>query len=123
MSLGLGRPGSTESVLKHTGQLRDLALKTLWQARKVLTNSQRKAPRTGAKGKAAVKRLAQEIERAERVVMQTTRRLQGETSIADRVVSLCDFDARPIRRGKPQRPNEFGYKVAVGDTPEGEVVP
>lgn len=122
MSLGLGRRGSKTTVLKLTGQLRDLARKTIRQARRVLANARRKAPRTGKNGKAAVKRLASEIERAERVVTQTTRRLQGETSIADRVVSLCDFDARPIRRGKPQKPTEFGYKVAVGDTPEGFVV-
>ncbi|MBJ7601777.1 MAG: hypothetical protein JF888_01045 [Candidatus Dormibacteraeota bacterium] len=55
-----------------------------------------------------MRRLAEEIARAERVVSQTCRRLEGETSIADRVVSLCDFDARPIRWGKPQKPNEFG---------------
>ena len=122
MSLGLGRPGSKETVLRHTGELRDLARSALKQAHRVLANARRKAPRTGSNGKAAVMRLAREIERAERVVMQTTRRLAGEISIAERVVSLCDFDARPIRRGKPQKPNEFGYKVALGDTPEGFVV-
>ncbi len=122
LSLGLGRPGSKETVLKHTGQLRDLAQSALRQARRVLANARRKEPRAGRRGKAAVKQLAQEIERAERVVTQTSRRLAGESSIPDRVVSLCDFDARPIRRGKPQKPNDFGYKVGVGDTPEGFVV-
>jgi IS5 family transposase len=29
--------------------------------------------------------------------------------IADCLVSLADPDARPIRKGKPQRPTEFGY--------------
>ena len=38
------------------------------------------------------------------------------------MISLCDVDARPIRRGKLRNPTEFGYKVAVGDTPEGFVV-
>ena len=122
LSLGLGRRGSKQTVLKHTGELRDLAESVLKQARRVLASARRKAPRAGGKGKAAVRQLAKEIERAERVVIQTTRRLAGETSLADRVVSLCDFDARPIRRGKPQKPTEFGYKVAVGDTPEGFVV-
>lgn len=32
------------------------------------------------------------------------------------------MDARPIRRGKPKAPTEFGYKVAVADTAEGLVV-
>jgi transposase, IS5 family len=122
MSLGFGRPSRQETVLKGTGELRDLARTTLGQAGRVLANARRKVRKATGKGQAAVRRLAQEIERAERVVTQTTRRLAGEKSIADRVISLCDLDARPIRRGKPQKPNEFGYKVAVGDTPEGLIV-
>ncbi len=122
LSMGLGRPGSKAVVLRHTGELRDLARSALKQARRVLANARRKAPRVGRRGEAAVRQLSQEIDRAERVVMQATRRLAGESSIPDRVVSLCDFDARPIRRGKPQQPNDFGYKVALGDTPEGFVV-
>jgi len=38
------------------------------------------------------------------------------------MVSLCDPDARPIRRGKPSKPTEFGYKASVADTAEGFVV-
>lgn len=104
LSLGLGRPGSKETVLRHTGQLRDLAQSALKQAQRVLDNARRRAPRAERRGRAVLKKLAQEIERGERVVMQTTRRLAGEAVIADRVISLCDFDARPLRRGKPQRP-------------------
>jgi IS5 family transposase len=114
LPLGLGRPGSQQTVLKHTSELRDLAQATLRQARRVLANARRKAPRAGRKGKSAATH--------ERVIEQTTRRLAGETPIVDRVVSLCDFDARPIRGGKPQKPTEFGYKVALGDTPEGFLV-
>jgi hypothetical protein len=68
------------------------------------------------KGKAEVARLAGVISRARRVIGQTARRLAGETTIPDRVVSLADLDARPIRRGKPQRPTEFGYKVTATPT-------
>jgi transposase, IS5 family len=38
------------------------------------------------------------------------------------MISLSDPEARPIRRGKPQRPTELGYKASVADTPEGFVV-
>jgi transposase, IS5 family len=55
-------------------------------------------------------------------VAQTTRRLGGERVIPDRLISLSDTDARPIRRGKPQKMTEFGYKTAFADTPEGFVV-
>lgn len=62
------------------------------------------------------------MERTERVIRQTAQGLAGDRTIPDRVISLCDVDARPIRRGKPQQPTEFGYKVSLADTPEGFVV-
>ena len=34
-------------------------------------------------------------------------------------MSLADPDARPIRKGKPQRPTEFGYTVLVGECERG----
>src|SRR6185437_7903181 len=39
---------------------------------------------------------------------QIRRRLSGEP-ITDRLVSLADPDARPIRKGKLRHPTEFGY--------------
>jgi transposase, IS5 family len=34
-------------------------------------------------------------------------------------VSLSDPDARPIRKGKPGRPTEFGYTVLLGECERG----
>lgn len=42
------------------------------------------------------------------VCSQIKQRVAGEP-IKDRLVSLCDPDARPIRKGKLGKPNEFGY--------------
>jgi hypothetical protein len=53
-----------------------------------------------------VARLHIEVQQAERVIQQTARRLLGERVIADRIVSLSDADARPIRRGRPHEPTE-----------------
>jgi IS5 family transposase len=39
---------------------------------------------------------------------QIDRRVRG-LKIGDRLVSLADPDARPIRKGKLGKPNEFGY--------------
>jgi IS5 family transposase len=39
--------------------------------------------------------------------------------IPDRVVSLADPDARPIRKGKPGRPTEFGYTVLLAEDERG----
>jgi IS5 family transposase len=37
-----------------------------------------------------------------RLLAQTDQRLAGNRQIPDRVVSLADPDARPIRKGKPR---------------------
>jgi transposase, IS5 family len=41
--------------------------------------------------------------------------------IPDRLVSLADPDARPIRKGKPGRPTEFGYTLLLAEDERGFV--
>jgi transposase, IS5 family len=41
--------------------------------------------------------------------------------IADRLFSLSDPDARPIRKGKPGRPTEFGYSLLLAEDEGGFV--
>lgn len=122
LALGLRRPGSLANTLKRTGELRELVAAATRQARRVLGKAKQRARRAGKRGQLATAGLGREIELAERVAEQTRRRLAGETNIADRLVSLCDLEARPIRRGSLRKPTEFGYKLALGDTPEGFVV-
>jgi IS5 family transposase len=50
---------------------------------------------------------------------QTDQRLAGNRVIADRLVSLADPDARPIRKGKPGRPTEFGYTLLLAEDERG----
>jgi transposase, IS5 family len=57
---------------------------------------------------AAARRLDELAERGETVARQIAQRLAGER-IGDRLVSLADPDARPIRKGKLRQPTEFGY--------------
>jgi transposase, IS5 family len=45
--------------------------------------------------------------------------LAGDRVIPDRLVSLADPDARPLRKGKPGRPTEFGYTVLLGECERG----
>ena len=123
VSGALSRGGNTRpAVDRETRALHDLAAGAVRQARRVLANAERTLRVAGRKGKAQAARLAEELGRAERVIGQTARRLAGEKVIPDRLVSLSDTDARPIRRGKPQKPTEFGYKASIADTPEGIVV-
>jgi IS5 family transposase len=41
--------------------------------------------------------------------------------IADRLVSLADPDARPIRKGKPRHPTQFGYTLLLVEDERGFV--
>jgi transposase, IS5 family len=54
-------------------------------------------------------------------LVQTDQRLGGNRVIGDRLVSLADPDARPIRKGKPGRPGEFGYTLLLAEDERGFV--
>jgi IS5 family transposase len=45
--------------------------------------------------------------------------LRGTRQIPDRLISLADPDARPIRKGKPHKPTEFGYTVLLAECERG----
>ena len=60
----------------------------------------------------ALDELAVAIERTGIIVAQARTRLAGQAPDgATRLVSLHDPDARPIRKGRIDRPVEFGYKA------------
>jgi len=109
-------------VDRQTAALHELASRAARQAERVLVNARRALGEGGRAGARHVARLAKELTGAARVITQTATRLAGRRTIADRVISLSDLDARPIRRGKPQKPTEFGFKASVADSPEGFVV-
>ncbi len=123
VSGALSRGGNTRpAVDRETRVLHDLAVRAAGDATRVLANAGRALGQAGRRGRVQAEGLAEEIALAGRVIAQTARRLAGEKVIPDRLVSLADPDARPIRRGKPQKPTEFGYKASIADTPEGLVV-
>lgn len=62
----------------------------------------------------AIARLEEVIGLARRVDEQVKLRFAAK-KITDRLVSLFDTDARPIRRGKLAKPNEFGYVVQYAE--------
>lgn len=66
---------------------------------------------TRAQVRAAVE-LAQFVARAELVSEQVRQRFAGE-QIKDRIVSIFDLHARPIRKGKLSSPTQFGYVVQM----------
>jgi IS5 family transposase len=118
-----GRPRDRRAAIdKLTGEVHRLVIATAKQVAAVIRNARRALRAGHPKGQKQVLNLEREMALAQRLIDQTALRLTGERVIADRLISLSDPDARPIRRGKPQQPTEFGYKVSIADTPEGFVV-
>jgi len=76
-----------------------------------------KVPR--AKKPLVVKRLSEQRDVAKKILEQIDQRLAGVKSIPERIVSMHDPDARPIRRGKLAKPNEFGRTMQLTQDPSG----
>lgn len=105
-------------VLKLTAQTGELLRRSVREARRLLTLARTKARGRGAKAKLrAATKLEQLVDRCEKVASQITKRVQGEP-IRERIVSLTDPDARPIRKGKLGKPNEFGYVTQLAEVTE-----
>jgi transposase, IS5 family len=123
ISHALSRGGrSRPAVDRLTGEIAERTRASVSDARRVLRNARRSLRRRDRRGSRLVAQLERELEAAEEVLAQTDVRLAGQRTIPDRRVSLVDADARPIRRGKPTKPTEFGFKARIADTAEGFVL-
>lgn len=132
-------------VIKLTGECGELLERSVAQARAVVGAARRGARGRGAQRKlAAARRVERLLARVERVTQQIRQRVAGEP-IRDRLVSLADADARPIRKGKLGNPTQFGYvaqlaevcpstqrgargflvpvTIKIGNSPENELLP
>lgn len=108
------------AVEEQTARVLRLTRQTVRQAQRVLTNSRRAMGHLRGRAAAVVQRkraqLHHTLQLTARVMAQTTQRLQGITSIPDRLVSLFDPEARPICRGKLSAKTEFGYKALLAES-------
>jgi IS5 family transposase len=70
-------------------------------------------------------RLAQAIQDGlavvRRLAEQTTQVLSGNPHVKNRVVSIFDREARPIRKGKLKTPTEFGRTIRVDQSEDGYI--
>jgi transposase, IS5 family len=102
-------------VIKLTGECGELLERSVQQARAVLAAARRGARGRGAQRKlAAARRVERLVARVERITQQIRQRVAGEP-ISDRLVSLADADARPIRKGKLGNPTQFGYVAQLAE--------
>jgi IS5 family transposase len=105
-------------VLALTEQTGELLKRSVNEARKLANAARRKARGRGAAAKLkAAAGLEELADRCEKVAAQIAKRVKGE-AISDRLVSLADPDARPIRKGKLGKPNEFGYVAQICEVTE-----
>jgi transposase, IS5 family len=106
------------TVLRLTGEAGELVKRSVREARRLATRLRRRARGRGARAKlSAAGRLDELAGRAEKIARQIDQRLAGE-KISDRLVSMFDADARPIRKGKLRAPTEFGYVFQFAEITE-----
>jgi IS5 family transposase len=109
---------ATQEVLKLTGETGELLERSIKEARRLAAIARRKARGCGARAKLkAAAELEEMADRCEKVAAQIRRRVNGEP-IKDRIVSLFDPDARPIRKGKLGKRTEFGFVAQLAEVTE-----
>jgi len=107
-----------ETALRLTGQAGELVARSVRETRRLARRLREGARGRGAQAKLAAARRLQELaDRADKVCCQIRQRVAGE-KITDRLVSMSDPDARPIRKGKLRAPTEFGYVVQITEITE-----
>jgi IS5 family transposase len=128
-SMGRTLRAITRTIRRRTGQAKVQVMALTEQTGKLLEKSVREARRLAAAARASARgrgaqrklreanRLDELAGRCEKVAGQIRKRVAGE-AIADRIVSLSDPDARPIRTGKLGKPNEFGYVTQIAEVTE-----
>jgi IS5 family transposase len=111
---GQGKP----TALRLTGEAGALVERSVREARRLAAHLRCRARGRGARRKlAAARRLVELADRAGTVARQIRQRLAGE-KITNRLVSMADPDARPIRKGKLRSPTEFGSVIQLAEVCE-----
>lgn len=104
-----------KSQLKETlRRTMDLASETVKQCKAVINRASADTP--------AHKNFERDLRIAEKILEQTEQKLNGVQSIPERIVSLHDPEARPIRKGKLKKPNEFGRTLQLVQDSSGVIL-
>jgi transposase, IS5 family len=110
-------------VDRLTGEVAGIARQSLREVQAVARNARSGLARRPGDGRLGrlVGELEETIAATQRLLSQTDQRLAGNRVIPDRLVSLSDPDARPIRKGKPRTPTQFGYTLLLAEDERGFV--
>jgi IS5 family transposase len=121
------RDQAQAAVRRITGELAGIAEHTMREATAVIRNARRALRTATGQRKGRLHRAINDLDtlagRTERVVAQARSRLSGMMpESANRLVSLHDVGARPIRKGRLGKPVEFGYKGQIVDNTDGVIL-
>jgi transposase, IS5 family len=102
-------------VLELTATTGKLLERSIGEARALAAAASAAARGRGAQVKLRdAARLEELADRCQKAAGQIRKRVAGDP-ISDRIVSLSDPDARPIRKGKLGKPNEFGSVTQIAE--------
>jgi IS5 family transposase len=128
-SIGKTVRAISRTLARRTGEAKAQVMALNEQAGRLIARSAREAKRLAAAARASARgrragaklsaagQLEELASRCERVAEQIDRRVRG-LKIIDRLVSIADPDARPIRKGKLGKPTEFGYVAQICEVTE-----
>jgi transposase, IS5 family len=128
-SIGKTVRAISKTLARRTGEAKGEVMALNEQAGRLIKRSVKEAvglaaaARRSAQGRGAKTKLtaATKLERlagrCRKVAEQIDRRVRG-LKITDRLVSITDPDARPIRKGKLGKPTEFGYVTQICEVTE-----
>ena len=128
-SIGKKVRAISKTLARRTGEAKTQVMALNEQAGQLIARSVKEANRLaaaasgsargrGARAKLrAAKRLEELASRCGKVAEQIDRRVRN-LKITDRLVSIADPDARPIRKGKLGKPTEFGYIAQISEVTE-----
>jgi len=128
-SIGRAVRAISRTLTRRTREAKAQVMVLNGQAGRLIASSVREAQRLAARARASARgrgaqaklRAAAKLQklatRCYRVAEQIDRRARG-LKITDRLVSIADPDARPIRKGKLGKPTEFGYVAQICEVTE-----
>jgi transposase, IS5 family len=128
-SIGRTVRAISKTLARRTGEAKAQVMKLNEHAGRLIAVQAAEAQRLAAAARACARgrgaraklRAAEKLEtlasRCQKVAEQIDRRTRG-LKITDRLVSLADADARPIRKGKLGKPTEFGYVAQICEVTE-----
>jgi transposase, IS5 family len=128
-SIGKKVRAISKTLARRTGEAKQQVMALNEQAGRLIKHSVKEAIRLAAQARrsargrgaraklAAATKLEQLAGRCRKVAEQIDQRVRG-LKITDRLVSISDPHARPIRKGKLGKPTEFGYVAQICEVTE-----